>query len=90
MVGSDAPRVGGEIDKRVDQQLAGALVGESADEAMRVDPIGGAEIDHAEQRLLRKPPRGGQHGRVSRLERCALRERVLSVVVCHAREVGTI
>jgi hypothetical protein len=47
VVGSDAPCVSGEIDKRVNQQLAGALVGESADEAMRVDPVGGAEIDHA-------------------------------------------
>jgi hypothetical protein len=48
MVGSDVPCVSGEIDKRVDQQLAGALAGEGADEAMRVDPVGRAEIDHAE------------------------------------------
>jgi hypothetical protein len=90
VLGRDAPCVSREIDKRVDKRLAGALVGQSADQAIGVDPVGRAKIGHAEQGLVRKPSGGGQHGRVSRLERCALRERVPSIVVRHAREVGTI
>jgi hypothetical protein len=84
VAGGDAPRVRRQIDERVDQRPAGALLREIADEAVGVDPVGGAEIGHAEHRLVREPPRGGQDGRVSRLERGALRERVPRVVVCHA------
>jgi hypothetical protein len=53
-------------------------------------PVRGAEIDHAEHRLVRKQPRCREHVRVGRLERGALRERVPRVVVCHAREIGAI
>ena len=90
VVGGDPPRVRREIDERVDQRPAGALLREIADEAVGVDPVGGAEIDHAEHRLVREQPRGGQRGRVGRLERGALRERVPRVVVRHARELGAI
>jgi hypothetical protein len=90
VAGGDPPRVGWEIDERVDQRAAGALLRKIADEAVGVDPVGGAEIDHAEDRLLRKHPSGGQRGRVGRLERGALRERVPRVVVRHAREFGAI
>ena len=86
----DAPRVGRQIDERVDQRPAGALLREFADEAVRVDPVGGAEIDHAEHPLVVEQPRRGQHGRVGRLERRALRERAARVVVRHAREFGAI
>jgi hypothetical protein len=90
VVGGDAPRVRREIHERVAQRAAGALLREIADQAVGVDPVGGAEIDHAEHRLVRKQPRGGQHGRVGRLERGALRERVPRVVIRHARELGAI
>ena len=69
VLAGDAPRVRRQIDERVDQRPAGALLREITDEAMRVDPVGGAEIDHPEHRLVRKQPRSGQHGRVGRLER---------------------
>ena len=88
MRGGDAPRVRREIDERVDQRPAGALRREVADEAVGVDAVGGAQIGHAEHRLVRQPPRGGHHGRVGRLEGGALRERVPRVVVRHARELG--
>jgi hypothetical protein len=84
----DAPRVGREIDERVDQRPAGAFLREVADEVVGVDPVGGAEIGHAEDRLVREPARGGHHGGVGRLERGALRERVTRVVVRHARQLG--
>ena len=90
VLAGDAPRVGRQIDERVDQWPAGALLREIADEAVRVDPVGGAEIDHAQHPLVRKQPRGGQHGRVGRLERRALRERAARVVVGHAQEFGAI
>jgi hypothetical protein len=85
-----APQVRREIDERVDQRPASALVREIADEAMRVDPIGGAEVDDAQHRRVRKQPRRGQRCRVGHLERGALRERVARVVVRHARELGVI
>ena len=90
VVGGDPPDVRRQIYERVDQRPAGALLRELADEAVGVDPVGGAEIDHAEHRLVRKQPRGVQRGRVGRLKGGALRERVPRVVVCHAREVGAI
>src|ERR671910_1914573 len=90
VVGGDPPDVRRQIYERVDQRPAGALLRELADEAVGVDPVGGAEIDHAERRLVSKQPRGAQRGRVGRLEGGALRERVPRVVVCHAREVGAI
>jgi hypothetical protein len=90
VVGGDTPLVRGEIDQRVDQLPAGALLRERADQAVGVDPVGGAEIDDTKHRLVRKLSRGGQHGRVGGLERSALRERVLRVVHCHARELRAI
>ena len=90
MVGGDAPRVRRQIDERVDQRPSVALPHEIADQAVGIHPVGGAEIDHAEHRLVRKQSRRGQHGRVGRLERSALRERVPGVVVGHARELGAI
>ena len=90
VVGGDAPRVRRQIDERVDQRSAGALPHEIADQAVGVHPVGGTEIDHAEHRLVRKQLRRGQHGRVGRRERGALRERVARVVVGHARELGAI
>ena len=90
VLGGDSPDVRGQIHERVDQRPAGPLLRELADEAMGVDPVGGAEIDHAEHRLVRKQPSGVQSGGVGRLERGALRERVPRVVVCHAREIGAI
>ena len=90
LVGGDPPDVRREIYERVDQRPAGALLRELADQAVGVDPVGGAEIDHAEHRLVREQPRGVQRGRVRRLERGALRERVPRVVVRHACEVGAI
>ena len=61
-VAGDAPRVRRQIDERVDQRPAGALLREIADEAVRVDPVGGAEIDHAEHRLVREQPRAASAG----------------------------
>ena len=90
VVGGDPPRVRRQIDERVDQRPSSALPHEIADQAVGIHPVGGAEIDHAEHRLVRKQSGGGQHGRVGRLERGALRERVPRVVVCHARELGAI
>ena len=90
VVGGDAPRVRRQIDERVDQRPAGALVRETADQAVEVDPVGGAEIGNAEHRLIRKQTRGGQRGRAGRLERGALRERVPRVIVRHAGEFGAI
>jgi len=90
MLARDAPRVRRQIDECVDQRPARAQLGELADQTVRVDPVGGAEIDHAEHPLVRKQPRGGQRRRVGRLERGALRERVARVVVRHAREFGAI
>ncbi len=90
VVGGDTPCVRRQVDERVDQRPAGALPRELADQAVGVHPVGGAEIDDAEHRLVRKQPRRGQHGRVGRRERGALRERVPRVVVCHARELGAI
>jgi hypothetical protein len=90
VVGGDPPRVRREINERVDQRPATALLRELADEAVGVDPVGGAEIDHAEHRLVRKQPRGGEHGRMGRLERGALRKRVPRGVVRQARELGAI
>ena len=90
VVGGDAPRVRRQIDERVDQRSAGALPREIADQAVGVHTVGGAEIDHAEHRLVRKQSSRGQHGRMGRRERGALRERVPRVVVCHARELGAI
>jgi hypothetical protein len=55
-----------------------------------VHTVGGAEIDHAEHRLVRKQSGRGQYGGMGRRERGALRKRVLRVVVCHARELGAI
>ena len=88
VVGRDLPRVRREIDERVDQRPARALLGESADQAVEVDTVGGAEIDHTEHRLVRKQSRGGQGGHVGRLERGPLRERVPPVVVRHAQNSG--
>ena len=90
MRAGDAPRVRRQIDERVDQRPARAQLREIADQAVRVDPVGGAEIDHAEHRLVREQLRGGQRRRVGHLERRALRERVPRVVVGHAREFGAI
>ena len=90
VVGGDPPRVRREINERVDQRPAGALLREIADEAVGVHAVGGAQIGHAEHGLVREQPRGGQHGRVGRLERGALREGVPRVVVRHARELGAI
>ena len=90
VLAGDGPRVRGQIDERVDHRPAGALLHERADEAVRVDPVGGAEIDDAEHRLVREAPRRGEDGRMRRLERRALRERVPRVVVRHAREFGAI
>jgi hypothetical protein len=90
VVGGDRPRVRREVDERVDQRPAGAHFREMADETVGVHAVGGAEIDHAEHRLVRKHPRGGQRGRIGRLERGALRERAPRVVVRHARELGAI
>jgi hypothetical protein len=73
VVGGHAPRVRREIDQCVAQRPAGALLGESADEAVGVDPVGGAEIGHSQHRLVRKLPGGGQHGGVGRLESRSLR-----------------
>ena len=86
--GRDSPGVRRKIDECVHQRPAGPLLCETVNEAVRVDSVGGAEVDHAEHRLVRKPPRRGQGGRVRRLERGALRERVPRVVVRHARELG--
>jgi hypothetical protein len=72
VVGRDTPRIRRQIDERVDQRPAGALVDEVADQAVGIDPVGGAEIDHAQNRLIRELSRGGQRGRVGRLERGAL------------------
>jgi hypothetical protein len=90
VLASDAPCVGRQIDERVDQRPAAALLREIADETVRVDPVSGAEINHAQHPLLRKQPRGRQRRRVGRLERRALRERVPPVVVGHAREFRAI
>ena len=90
VVGGDPPCVRWKIDERVYQRAAGALLREIADEAVGVDPVRGAEIDHAEHRLLRKQPRGREHVRAGRLERGTLRERVPRVVVRHARKLGPI
>ena len=53
MLAGDAPGVRRQIDECVDQRPPRAQLGEPADQAVRVDPVGGAEIDHAEHRLLR-------------------------------------
>ena len=90
VLGGDPPRVGREIDERVDQRPASALLHEGSDEPVGVDAVGGAKIDHAEHRLVREQAGGGQRGRVGRLERGALRERVPRVVRRHAREFGAI
>ena len=90
VVGGDLPRVRWEIDERVDQRPASALLREIADYTVGVDAIGGTKIDHAEHGLVRKEPRRGQHGRVGRLERGPLRERVPRIVLRHAREFGAI
>jgi hypothetical protein len=57
---------------------------------MGVDPIGGAEIDHAQERLISEEPRGVPRRRMRCLERGALRERVPRGVIGHARELGAI
>lgn len=72
MLPGDVPRIRRQIDERVDQRPARALLHEIADQAVRVDPVGGAEIDDAEHRLVREQPRGGQGGREGLLERRAL------------------
>ena len=77
-----------EIMMKLADRPAGALRHEIADEAVRVHAVGGAQISHAEHGLARQPPRGGQHGRVGRLEGGALREGVPRVAVRHAQELG--
>lgn len=49
------------------------LLHESAHEVVRVDALGGAEIDNAQHPVVRERLRGGQQGGVGRLERRALR-----------------
>ena len=90
VLSGDAPRVRRQVHERVDQRPARAPLGEIADQAVRVDPVGGAEIGHAQHRLVREQPRGAQRRRVGRLERRTLRERAARVVVRHAREFGAI
>ena len=90
VVGGDAPCVRRQVDERVDQRPAGALPRELADQLVGVHPVGGAEIDHAEHRLVRKRSPRRQHGWVGRRERGALRERIARIVVRHAREFGAI
>jgi hypothetical protein len=70
--GGDPPRVRREINECVDQRPAGALRHKIADEAVRVNAVGGAQIGHAEHGLARQPPRGGHYGRVGCLEGGAL------------------
>ncbi len=72
VVGGNAPRVRRQIDQRIDQRSAGALPYEIADQAVGVHPVGGPEIDHAENRLGRKRRRRGQGCGVGRRERVAL------------------
>ena len=72
---------------------AGALRREIADEAVRVDPVGGAEIDTtciAAPRSSANSRAAASAGRVGRLERRARPERVPRLVVRHAREFGAI
>ena len=88
VLGGDPPLVRRQIDQRVDQRPARALLHEIADEAVEVDAVSGAEIGHAEHGLGGERARGGQRGRMGRLECGALRERVPGVVVRHAREFG--
>ena len=87
--GGDPPGVGRQIHERVDQRPAGALLHELPDQAVRVDPVRGAQIGHAEYRLVGKQPRCIQHSRVGGFEGGALRERVSRIVVRHAGELGT-
>ncbi len=90
VLGGDPPRVGREIDERVDQRVAGALLHQGSDQPVGVDAVGGAEIGHAEHGLIGEQASGGKCGRVGRLERGALGERVARVVRRHAREFGAL
>ncbi|WP_082993213.1 AAA family ATPase [Mycobacterium sp. 1245111.1] len=83
----DAPRVRREIDERVEQRPAAAQRRETTDQAVGIHPIGRAQIGHAEHRFVRELLRGGQHGRMRRLEGRALRKSMLRIVIRHAREL---
>jgi hypothetical protein len=54
VVGSNSPGVRGQVDERIDQRPAGALLRESADQTVRVHAVRGTEIDHAQHRLVHK------------------------------------